>query len=595
MPPADSGPPRRPGLAHRHSAGSVVAFAKSPHDTLSSSATKQQRPAKHVVGTNRLGSRNPSFGKNLNKLQKLTSTRPTEADPTSPSKPSHVKRNSSNVHLDRVASSTALRKNHSETSLKKNRSSGQLTKLTRPPSSRNVASKASKSKHRRSRTSLSNIQVPEGPANPTVRFDLGHEDEAEAGEDDEEEVSDGDGGSWAYTDSRSPSTTRNSTRRNSLSSQHHPDQSAAPDSDPDQPQSAEALPPASPGILRTSTAPAVANSAAAPHIMNRLLKRNVSFTNPTLSSNPATPVMIDPHQPVSQSHNTLNDSSNPEVVSRFLTQSTSTSNPSRESSFLPRATTTTESQPASPEKSTDETAVDDDRPRRNKSTPNFGAPNGTPRAPISRTQQRLNLDREAVSNRTPTGPPRSLESRASRLSAANIPFLAANAPGAGITLHIRQLNDRAAVEYRRVRLYQNPLLEALSRLRGTLDMPLAPTKDKPPAGKAPESAPKPPRTPDPSTKALSSSWKSARSALSSTPTQASMQAPPKTTPKRSRVTFQGLRDEEGDDDEKSVRGPASPSSTLGGAVDERDRERDEVRELCAKLWVRNDTGLAPAD
>lgn len=197
--------------------------------------------------------------------------------------------------------------------------------------------------------------------------------------------------------------------------------------------------------------------------------------------------MVDPHTPVAQSHNTLNDSSNPEVVSRFLAQS-STSGPSHQSSFFPRtvtpASTTPGSQgsndPSSPEKASkiskgeDEQSqrqnAEDDAPRRNKSLPNFGDER------VSRTQQRLNLERESVTTGSQpsfTTTPRTLL-HVSRLSSATLPYAAAavgaatngNAGGPNTpssqTL-ARQLCARAAVEHRRIRLYQAPLAAAASR------------------------------------------------------------------------------------------------------------------------------------
>lgn len=571
MPAPDA--PTRPNNPHRQSAGSA-SVARSPSETLPSPA-QRQRVTRFAVGQSRIGPRNPSHGKVPNKFPKH--------NPASPKAAALLKRNTSNIQLARNASSTALRKNQSETSLRKNnRSSGQLSKLPRADSSRNV-NKAAK---RGGRPVEGPTQAqPEQPStNPAVHFDLGQsagDGEAEIeGEEEEEEEE----GAWEnYTDSRSPSVTRSSTPRGSSTTipTHKPDKSQAEgNSDPPDLPVRKARQPTPPSQNLKSSIPHFPavhqQSSQAPEanrITSRLLRRNVSFNAPPqLSSMSATPVMVHAHEPKPASSATLNDTSNPEIVSRFLNNQSMSATP-HDSIFLP---TSTKNSPEKEEQQQDDDA--EDGPRRNKSMPDVAAMR------VSRTQHKLNLERESVvrepQNRSslPNNLPPSVL-RASRFSSTTIPFHDMTSYAGDGRLHpqLRHLFDQTRIEYRRVRMYQNPLASAIGRLEGLGLVPRMhiSTKQKPSRKSALPSGS------GDGAYGLSQSWRSHRSIKSGDArdrlTHMNGHA------RRPRVMFQGIdnRDE----------GPSSSRQSLDGHQDPEEKDnpspRDEAKDICRRLWQKH--------
>ena len=567
------GQKKRPSLASRHSSSSVC-FARAPYDELSSSA-QRHRPQRHVVGQGRLGPRVPSYGKNVNKLQRAAQPRPTE--PIASPKASHIKRNSSELHGNREWSSTNLRKNHSETSLKKNRSSGHLTKLARPAAPRMFAKISHKRPTRAHRSSSTTIHAPQGPPNPTVRFALGHEDEEGPEEDDPGSQEDA---SWTNESaSQSPCTSRSNTRpssvnaspRRSLESSREIDKGDLPQFQQKVGASARPDTPPTPrsepcSTLSPDKSPRRSNPSDSNSITSRLLQRNTSFTiAPQLSTISSTPVHSDAHsshsssQPTSQStgHNTLNDNSAPEIVSRFLNVGSS-SGP-HASSFLP-------SHPQTPRETSPTGASDPDVLRRNKSSPSIAA------HPVSRTQRKLNLEREAIKNEPSNGsrPPIGLL-RSSRTSNVNVPFHGVHASSDGtVDPHLRKLFDQTDTEYQRMRAFHNPLGDAIVKLQEAGMAPRGRPVPKPKAGgKGGLLATSTSGSGD-GRYGLSQSWRSQRSAM-----RANGEAV-----KKQRVSFQGIK---GSKDDGELDKPSNMERE--DSEQKSKTQRDEVKELCRRLWT----------
>lgn len=589
---------KRPNLPHRQSSGSAT-FVPSSGEGAPTPA-QRQRVTRFAVGQARPASRNTSHSKNINKLGKLAQARANDAS-ASPKAAGLVKRNVSNIQLTRNISSTALRKNQSETSLRRNnRSNAQLAKLTRAGSSRNVT-KATK---RTSRTVQSQGQTQAADAidKPTVRFDVGNGADDGGGAVDEEE------GAWEnYTDSRSPSTTRSSTpRRGSIvTSPNKPDRSQK-EGNTEPPdismetiiQASESLPTSQnrqpPNLLKavhTHSSLQLNNNnnsnnqlqerrerrPDASRITSRLLRRNVSFNAPPqITSNSATPVIIGSNDAGFGSANTCVDS-NPEVVSRFLhnPSSSSSSTIPRDSIFLP---TSSKNSPEKLDKEEQRDTDAEDGPRRNKSMPDVAAMR------VSRTQQKLNLERESVvrepqNRRVP--PPSVL--RASRFSSTNVPFYDVTDGALDGRPHpqLRHLFDQTNVEYRRVRMYQNPLVGAIGRLE---DVGLVPRMRIAARQRYGRKAGLLSGSGD-GAYGLSQSWRSHRSSksadakdkIATTETQANGHV------RRPRVMFQGI--------DNSDERPSDGRQSLDGHQDQDNREsgrsqRDEARDLCRRLWQR---------
>ena len=127
-------PTERPQAANRTSS-TYSASQASPSAALPSPSSRA--PAHKPHRTHTWGhlphARNPSYGKNLNKLGKLTETRKPKSQTPSTSPSNYPpKRNSSNVSLPRVGSKASVKRNSSNLSLLRNGSTVQLGKQARP-------------------------------------------------------------------------------------------------------------------------------------------------------------------------------------------------------------------------------------------------------------------------------------------------------------------------------------------------------------------------------------------------------------------------------------------------------------------------------
>ncbi|KAI9716758.1 MAG: hypothetical protein M1828_007565 [Chrysothrix sp. TS-e1954] len=568
---------KRPSFTKRHSSSSINRPPLSPHntDTLSTSASQRQRSSRHVVGhqTRAMGPRVPSFNRNMNKLTKLT--------PAYEKAPGQgPRRNLSNLTQltqGQGQDKAGLRKNHSETSLKKNRSSGQLARLTtgRPGSSKGALKAATRPGSGKKRASSGNVNAVEaGAQNPTVRFDLGDE------EDDGEHV-DGDDG-WVDSVGHSASTTRSNTRRNSMINPHNAlgnglrDEDAESDDDPNSTASRASNP-----YAKSKSSPALSTASTlqssvpqhqhqqqqppdADRITSKLLKRNTSFTAaPRVSS-----VSAGTHSdttPTSQAGTLVDSTGNKQLVSRFIEQpSTSTTGTPQESNFLPRyahdrlKTYDENGQRHSPP----------ERAQQNQLHSGAATPIAGP-LPSSRTQQKLWLERQSASIEAQqhAQPPIGLL-RANRMSSASLPYAATATNGDGrLTPQMRQLVDHSDNEYKRVRMFQNPLADAIKRLQdsGELLQSRAAPGARTAEGRSGQVDGK-------SSKVSQSQTMPAQRGARNGASEADARRP--------RVSFQGLKGSKDDGD------VAAQKST-----EDEDAEREaarlqkaEAREICRRMW-----------
>ncbi|MCJ1484871.1 hypothetical protein MMC06_005044 [Schaereria dolodes] len=199
MPYHDSpSPVKRPSMSERTASTHSLSRASPTTTTSAPHKANAHKPHKTHSSHGRLPhTRNPSYGKNLNKLTKLTaayggdgatlprvhSKSKIHTPSTSPST-QHVKRNSSNVSLPRAGSKVSVKRNSSNLSLKRNGSGHQLGKSARP-----------ETPLRRSHSHRKDIS--ELNSRSTAKFTVGNEDQ------DEE---------WTEeSNSQSPSTTRHSS------------------------------------------------------------------------------------------------------------------------------------------------------------------------------------------------------------------------------------------------------------------------------------------------------------------------------------------------------------------------------------------------
>ena len=212
------GQAKRPSLSNRYSSNGSVSHSLSE---ASPSHRSQYKPQRHVVGGghSRLGLRNTSIGKNLNKLpskqdaaavaapSSRTHTRSKSSELATSSSPGRqsnaVKRNATFV-VPRNTSHTALKKNTSSSHLPRHGSSKNIMKQARHQAPTTKRTRSNRSDRSQKSESTEPASSPE-PVHPTVRFDLGGEEQA-AGEDE---------GAWEST-SQSPTTTRSHTRQSSV-------------------------------------------------------------------------------------------------------------------------------------------------------------------------------------------------------------------------------------------------------------------------------------------------------------------------------------------------------------------------------------------
>ncbi len=220
----------RPAIGGRNA--STPSLSRSGQPAQSPSATQpltSHKQSGHKFNTSRAHSvgrahaaRNPSYGKNINKLPRIASAQPDELPMTSKlNRRSHsrtpsaspqeqlVNRGGSQVPLSRNRSNASLKRNLSNVSLKKR---NVLKTETARPAKQDTLSRQSKSKNGRAR-----------PHNPTVRFEVGSEDEDE----------DPDEGWTEASRSQSPVATRNGSAAPEPNTQSQ----TPPSRDPQTPQS----------------------------------------------------------------------------------------------------------------------------------------------------------------------------------------------------------------------------------------------------------------------------------------------------------------------------------------------------------------------
>jgi len=211
----------RPSFSRRHSS-KTSEVSQSLSEGSSSHKAGAYKPQRHVVGGThgRLGARNTSIGKNLNKLPKVAAqdgqqtkphTRSRSGDSSLPSSPrmTHtVKRNSSAFVIPRTSSHTALKKNHSSGHLPRQGSSKNIMKAARSSNKRTNSGRSDQTQQNQSQPP--SPDVPDIPQQPMVRFDLGDDEPQAPGEEEWTE----DSASQSPHTSRSQSASH--TRSNSV-------------------------------------------------------------------------------------------------------------------------------------------------------------------------------------------------------------------------------------------------------------------------------------------------------------------------------------------------------------------------------------------
>lgn len=388
-------------------------------------------------------------------------------------------------NMQRHASTTGIIRNRSHTALKKNHSSGHLS---RTGSHKNIT-KAARADIKRSHAHpAKRHSSPDiAPAHPTVRFDVG----------DEEGVDDGNDDGWTEESaSQSPTTTRSHTRQNSAIFEPPPDPSAeAPatrtsesgkdgEREDTQEQAPHSPPPKSQPDSKHAEQGRAAhiNGASSYHsskvpdadaITSRLLQRNNPHNAPPKISSVSATAVPDSHdtRQLSQSQGSTHpETPGRNLVSRFIDEEEDGT--PRDSSFLPQR---------SPPKR-DEGSSDSDAMRRNRSAPNMAAAAASASAPQqssarpsrtagtttpdlhpSRTQQKLWLQR-ASSN---IEPQKLVPAILPRTGGPQILSPSINYAGAAegrIDPRLQRQFDQAALEYKVVRRYRNPVADAIVRL-----------------------------------------------------------------------------------------------------------------------------------
>ncbi|MCJ1282403.1 hypothetical protein MMC26_001726 [Xylographa opegraphella] len=481
-----SSPVQRPVLNGRTSSAQSLVRA-SPSSGLPSDSHKAPAHRLHRAHTSTLGrlphARNPSYGKNLNKLTKLNAAHGGEegavarnhskqklhTPSTSPST-KDIRRNSSNVSLPRVTSKTSVKRNSSNISLKRNGSSAtQLGKAGRPTT-------PLRHTHTKSKTQHNTL------ANSTGNFSVGSDEDQD--EDWTEE-----------SNSQSPSTTRQSsegagTRPGSPPREHllNQRQAALPDSPPESPATAsstEAPPenlhsqPAAPYSSHSSTRPPDADA-----VTSRLLRHHASQKlQPQLSSISATGTPGTHTPPTYAANETpLTDPSMPaDGVSRFLNHNAASGSSGGSVAHLHSALSALQNQPPSHNSRTrspspNSPAIAADSVRRAKSTGNLN-PASTTTESLKRAPPSYNIDprstRRAGGNtaakqelwRTQVN----IESPASHTGAgAGLATRGASGLQGMVGSEERRIRlwERAEGEMGYLRRFRNPVLEGLGRVVG---------------------------------------------------------------------------------------------------------------------------------
>ncbi|KAK8182166.1 hypothetical protein BC567DRAFT_293470 [Phyllosticta citribraziliensis] len=216
-PDAQSQPPKRPAAPRRsHSSQSSQTQSHSPNDAPHHRSA--HKAGRHVVGHSRLGPRNPSYGKNLNKQatqqnhhhQRTLSTGSTSTSTTTTTTDAQAR-----PALKRNASAAVVSRNTSHAQLRKNHSSGHLPRQANKAMHRHHRSSDLEPLAKRASASAATAGAaaaakPRRKSSPEmdhagVRFDLGVDDDGD------------DDNAWTEESaSQSPATTRCTTRQNSV-------------------------------------------------------------------------------------------------------------------------------------------------------------------------------------------------------------------------------------------------------------------------------------------------------------------------------------------------------------------------------------------
>lgn len=611
--PSPDQPPRRPaGLRRNQSSQSQVSQSPSDGQHHVQQHPKQQHKAqRHVVGHGRMGPRNPSYGKNLNKAgaQRPTtgdgSTRHHQRTLSGSSTPAPAEAQAVRPGLKRNASAAVVPRNTSHAVLKKNHSSGHLPRAMSTKSMQKHRNSTDLETLKRAQKQQRSRQVSPEPDHPAVRFDLGDDDGDEDNEWTEESAS------------QSPATTRSNTRQNSVilephkhvftKKQHDQHQSQSDNETSEstetdapkrrvqsQPQSRSTSQPASPSSRRDAERVTYSsnqiNGASSYHqpnlpdadmITSRILQRSATHSlRPQVSDVSAT-VVSDSHDARSLSHSTGSTmidtpGGNKEAVSRFIDGDGSSGTP-RDSSILPHH----------PKGSGGELTPG----KRNKSAPNMtdretssthrrhvsssGTATPTDLHP-SRTQQKLWLQR-ASSNIEPQQKeylPRNGHS-ASQLYPAGVTYT----PSGEVVVDRELLRrfDEAASEYKVVRRFRNPVADAIARLA---DTPTSLRKNRNAvsvkSGNAAQQRPSTNAGPGPDSgvgglvrqhSLRASSAGEGMDRERGTPTSVTEAV---AAARRARVSF-----------DLPGRGDDSPQDRAAA-------EKDEIEEICRRIWERNE-------
>lgn len=323
MPYNDSSSPRRPQLNERTASSQSVSRA-SPTAGHANKAPSQKKHMAHTVGHHRHShTKISSYGKNLNKLSKLTAVQSADGrappkqhvrthsrTPSSSPNPTHMKGNGSNISLPRTGSKGSMQQSSSMTSLKRNRSAGRVAGAAVSqlgPNSQNGSS-------------------CDVPSRGRAKFSIGDEDQ------DEEWV--------AASSSQSPDIARQSSMTPKLPQLEEPPSPDDPQgpSPPILPQSPPQSPPVRSSEIANQMSANRRGHTSAPHfhpphpeaVTHRLLSRHRSHNAaPQMSSISATvtPSGSSGSPAFSQSHDAgLSDPSMPsDGISRFLNPTGSSS------------------------------------------------------------------------------------------------------------------------------------------------------------------------------------------------------------------------------------------------------------------------------
>ncbi|KAI9733970.1 MAG: hypothetical protein M1834_002627 [Cirrosporium novae-zelandiae] len=486
-------PAKRPGALKRsassRSAPRITSPSTSPPLTSNRHSSHKLHPRAHVVGHGRVPhSRNPSYGKNLSKLSKLTLAAADGAKAnliaTSPQSHLHsVKRNStSHVTLPRNGSHVSLKKNHSDVTLKRNPSAPRIPKSDK---ARNELRRGLTSPRKLIRTEDKN----------EIHFDMGSPEMEEE---------------WTEeSTSQSPATTRKSSAAQSTEDIRKETPSTQPEQPSDSNQHPQSLLHAplqnlqSQGQTTESPAPTqrAPNHSHLPDadvITSRLLQRQRALPKMSSVSATASP-------PLNHTPPLNNDQASSEGISRFLNGASSggpddlSSHPGTSSNHPQGRLINTRSMPSTPPTYATNTPTNLpqlDPSKRVQSAillphhhrdPSSTLPSvkGGP-TPESRTQQKLNLQRQSSIMDPPAHPPPFTQifgpqnrhsallydQHQTRREGSHVPSLSggmstsAAAPGMVMPGDVRLARqyDEVTNEYRVVCRYRSPVLDALKRL-----------------------------------------------------------------------------------------------------------------------------------